>query len=99
MYKIDSDIVFVCRTYTEIQLQTSILVLLLEQVRTLSWAKAYLIIVTDAADAVSVNFFGLCKFLQILLEKMAIYCVFCRNNAKKMAIYCVFCRNLRVFSV
>ena len=28
---------------------------------------------------------------------MAIYCVFCRNNAKKMAIYCVFCRNLRVF--
>ena len=26
---------------------------------------AYLIIVTDAADAVSVNFFGRCKFLQI----------------------------------
>ena len=26
---------------------------------------AYLIIVTDAIDAVSVNFFGLCKFLQI----------------------------------
>ena len=28
---------------------------------------------------------------------MAIYCVFCRNNAKKLAIYCVFCRNLRFF--
>ena len=27
--------------------------------------RAYLIIVTDAADAVSVNFFGRCKFLQI----------------------------------
>ena len=26
---------------------------------------AYLIIVTDATDAVSVNFFGRCKFLQI----------------------------------
>ena len=42
MYKIDFDIVFMCRTYTEIQLQTSILVLLLEQVRTLGWAKARL---------------------------------------------------------
>ena len=27
--------------------------------------RAYLIIVADAADAVSVNFFGRCKFLQI----------------------------------
>ena len=27
--------------------------------------QAYLIIVADAADAVSVNFFGGCKFLQI----------------------------------
>ena len=42
MYKIDSDIVFMCRTYTEIQLHTSILVLLLEQVRTLGRAKARL---------------------------------------------------------
>ena len=42
MYKIDSDIVFKCRTYTEIQLHTSILVLLLEQVRTLGRAKARL---------------------------------------------------------
>ena len=45
-----------------------------------------------------VNFFGWCKFLQIQRKKLAIYCVFCHNNAK-MAIYCVFCRNLRVFSV
>ena len=29
------------------------------------WADAYLIIVADAADAVSVNFSGWCKFLQI----------------------------------
>ena len=28
-------------------------------------AFSYLIIVTDATDAVSVNFFGRCKFLQI----------------------------------
>ena len=42
MYEIDSDIVFMCRTYTEIQLHTSILVLLLEQVRTLGRAKARL---------------------------------------------------------
>ena len=28
-------------------------------------SKPYLIIVADAADAVSVNFFGRCKFLQI----------------------------------
>ena len=27
--------------------------------------RSYLIIVTDATDAVSVNFFGRCKFLQI----------------------------------
>ena len=27
--------------------------------------RVYLIIVTDATDAVSVNFFGRCKFLQI----------------------------------
>ena len=31
----------------------------------LSTCKAYLIIVADAADAVSVNFSGRCKFLQI----------------------------------
>ena len=31
----------------------------------------YLIIVTDAADAVSVNFSGWCKFLQILRKKLA----------------------------
>ena len=42
MYKIDSDIVFMCRTYTEIQLHTSILVLLLEQVRTQGRAKSRL---------------------------------------------------------
>ena len=42
MYKISSDISFMCRTYTEIHLQASILVLLLEQVRTLGRAKARL---------------------------------------------------------
>ena len=42
MYKIFSDISFMCRTYTEIHLQASILVLLLEQVRTLGRAKARL---------------------------------------------------------
>ena len=35
------------------------------QVRNFSSTIAYLIIVTDATDAVSVNFFGRCKFLQI----------------------------------
>ena len=35
----------------------------------------YLIIVADAADAVSVNLSGWCKFLQIYREKLAIYCV------------------------
>ena len=30
-----------------------------------SYSRAYLIIVADAADAVSVNFSGRCKFLQI----------------------------------
>ena len=29
------------------------------------------------AVGVRVNFFGRCKFLQILREKLAIYCVFC----------------------
>ena len=33
--------------------------------QTLSDVLAYLIIVTDATDAVSVNFLGRCKFLQI----------------------------------
>ena len=37
--------------------------------------KSYLIIVADAADAVSINFLGRCKFLQIQREKLAIYCV------------------------
>ena len=41
MYKIFSDIAFMCRTYTKIQAR-SILVLLLEQVRTLGRAKARL---------------------------------------------------------
>ena len=42
MYKIFSYMSFMCRTYTEIQLQTSILVLLLEQVRTQGRAKSRL---------------------------------------------------------
>ena len=42
MYKIFSDISFMCRTYTEIHLQASILVLLLEQVRTRGRAKSRL---------------------------------------------------------
>ena len=33
-------------------------------------------------EYIRVNFFGRCKFLQIYREKLAIYCVFCRNNAK-----------------
>ena len=34
---------------------------------------SYQIIVADAADAVSVNFFGRCKFLQIYREKLAFF--------------------------
>ena len=37
----------------------------LEKVAKLETEGTYLIIVTDATDGVSVNFFGRCKFLQI----------------------------------
>ena len=42
MYKIDSDIVFMCRTLHRNTSSSSIVVLLLEQVRTLGRAKARL---------------------------------------------------------
>ena len=58
---------------------------------------AYLIIVTDTTDGVCVEKIARCKFLQIQREKLAIYCVICRNLRVKLAIYCVICRNLRVF--
>ena len=43
-------------------------------------SEAYLIIVADAADAVSVNFSGRCKFLQIWREKLAFSTDFTRKS-------------------
>ena len=42
--------------------------------------EAYLIIVTDATDGVSVNFLGRCKFLQIERKKLAFSTDFTRKS-------------------
>ena len=42
--------------------------------------KTYLIVVADAADAVSVNFSGRCKFFQTERENLPFYCVHSMYN-------------------
>ena len=61
--------------------------------------EAYQIIVADAADAVSVNFSGRCKFFFRFNAKIWQFTVYFAVITQKNGIYCVFCRNLRVFSV
>ena len=53
----------------------------------------YLIIVTDATDAVSVNFSGRCKFLLIQSEKLA----FSTDFTRKVAFYTDLTRKIGVF--
>ena len=57
------------------------------------YIETYLIIVTDAADAVSVNFFGRFKFLQISREKLA----FSTDFTRKVAFFTDLTRKIGVF--